>query len=899
MAEPSLASKDMIESSDPTIGKSSVDGLLVWSDPIDDFHLRFRHIRKLVFTIFHLALIIASALTLVFFVLRVVRLEELSDVLTLTFWLSGYPEITWFWAGLFLDCFIIFRLAEYRMDPKVIPGWGLGAIWEKEHRESASERAGHRFDVGDYFSSDAWDVIETGYKLAKRLKKAELDSTHLFAAALASETGGRFLARVGIPFDATKAPVGEILRLGENSSEAPKISKNVTRILLLAYESARIERRKHVRTIEIFLECFLQDERLREMFDVLGYPPEHIVHVAEWIRLKEKMREDYERFARLAALKPKSTMNRSMTARPTPLLNRFSEDLTILARNGYLSSIVGRDHEMEELLRAIESGDRSVMLVGHRGVGKRSLVEGLARRMVEEDVPEALFDRRLVSIDIAQVISAGDASLASERFFAILEEVSLSGNIILVLEGIEALAGAQGGGPLDLAEGLATELSHGDFIVIGTTTPEAYTTYLERRSLGSALVRVDVPEMEKDVAMRALMARCGAIEYKQKVYFTFAAIERAVELSSRYLHESALPEKAMGIIREAAVLARKNKGEHAFVDANDIATIVHEKTQIPVEAVSQDESSKLLQLEDRLHDRVIGQDDAVIAVAQAMRRARAEIRQGKRPIANFLFLGPTGVGKTETAKALAAEVFADEGNMVRLDMSEYQDASAIHRMIGAPGDERGGLLTEAVRKKPYCIVLLDEIEKAHPEILNLFLQVMDDGRLTDGVGRTIDFTNVVLIATSNAGTSFIQEEIKAGSSVERIKTMLIERELKAIFRPELLNRFDAVIVYKPLTLDDVEQIAWLMIRSIEKQLEQRGMFFRAEDEAISVLASEGFDPLFGARPLRRVIQDRVENQLADLLLKNEVHRRDTIVLTGSLALRVEPHGAIGGNSTVS
>jgi ATP-dependent Clp protease ATP-binding subunit ClpA len=292
-------------------------------------------------------------------------------------------------------------------------------------------------------------------------------------------------------------------------------------------------------------------------------------------------------------------------------------------------------------------------------------------------------------------------------------------------------------------------------------------------------------------------------------------------------------------------------------------------------------------MEGHLHGRIIGQDEAVTAVAQALRRARAELREGKRPIANFLFLGPTGVGKTELTKALAGEYFGDEKRMIRLDMSEYQDASSITRMIGAPGDQRGGLLTEAVRHAPFAIVLLDEVEKAHPDILNLFLQVMDDGRLTDGVGRTVDFTNTVVIMTSNAGTPFIQAEVSAGTPMQTIRTALLERELKGIFRPEFLNRFDGVIVFKPLTMDDVTQIAWLQVNGIGERMLAKGMTFRAEDEAVEALAAAGYDPLFGARPLRRVIQEKVDNALADVLLRKEVGRGDTIVLQPDMTLRVE------------
>jgi ATP-dependent Clp protease ATP-binding subunit ClpC len=624
------------------------------------------------------------------------------------------------------------------------------------------------------------------------------------------------------------------------------------------------------------------------MFDRLGFPREHVLHVAHWVRLQEQLREEHDRFISLSQQKPNTGMNRLMTARQTALLDRFSEDLTLAARNGHLMPPVGREKEMEELLRAIESGRQGVVLVGDAGVGKTALVEALARRMVEEDVPASLFDRRLVSVHLAALVAGGESGQALERLLTMLNEAALSGNIVLVLEGIEALAGG-GTGAMDLAEALASELDRGHFFVIATTTPQAWTGVLERRSLGSKLVRVQVEEMDEEAVLEVLMAKSGFIEYETRVFFSYAALERAVTLGTRYLHDERMPQAAINMVREAAVLARNERGEQVLVSAEDVAKIIQAKTNIPVNAISQDESQKLLNLEERLHGRVIGQEEAVTAVAQAMRRARADVREHKRPIANFLFLGPTGVGKTELSKALAAEYFGREEAMIRLDMSEYQHPSSIVRMIGSPGDERGGLLTEAVRKQPFSIILLDELEKAHPDILTLFLQVMDDGRLTDGVGRTVDFTNAVLIATSNAGTGFIQEQVKAGASTERIKIGLLEGELKGVFRPEFLNRFDGVIVFKPLTLENVRAIAGLLLHGLAKRLALKGMGFRAEPVAVEELVQAGFDPLYGARPLRRVIQERVENALADALLRKDVSRRDTIVVQPGGKLEVE-HG---------
>lgn len=879
------------------MGISSPIGLMVWDAAIDDFAFIFRAAKRTLTASLHLILFIASLTTLGLFIFYLTRLESLDILFEASFWLAGPPEVALFWAGILLDCFILFRLVEYGHDVQTLPGWGKprSQVEEPSVTGLANGPASRRVDVSVYFTDAAWEVLDHGYHLARNLKRAETGLVQLFAAAIASSTGGAFLVRLGLSFEQFKEPFAKLVGSSAAGEGAPVLSRDARAALLRAACTAQLERRKHVTPAEVLLQVFLGSPAIQELMDGLGFPKEQVVHVAEWIRFQDRLQEDHERFVALAALKPAGVLNRSMTARATPLLDRFSEDLTRAARFGYLAPLVDREREMDELLRAIESGRQSVILVGEAGVGKTALIEGLARRMVEEDVPPPLFDRRLVSINVPQLVAAGDPALASERMFAVLEEVTLSGNIILVLQGIEALSGGAGQGPLDLAESFAAELERGGFIAIGTTTPRGYTQYIERRSLGSKLVRVDVTEMEVEAAIRVCLAKSASIEYKNGVFFSYAAVEKAVSLASRYLHDRALPEKALGVLREAAVLAshRRVKGERAMVTTEDVASVVHDKSNVPVEAVTQDESTKLLELESRLHGRVVGQEAAVVAVAQAMRRARAELREGKRPIANFLFLGPTGVGKTELAKTLADQYFGNEEAMVRIDMSEYQDAASVARMIGASGDERGGLLTEAVRHTPFTIVLLDEIEKAHPEILNLFLQVMDDGRLTDGVGRTVDFTSAVIIATSNAGTSFIQDEVKKGTDVERIRLMLLERELKGTFRPEFLNRFDAIIVFKPLTMEDVVQIAGLLLASVGKRLEEKGVHFRAEDAAVRALAEAGYDPLFGARPLRRVIQDRVDTLLADIILRKGASRRDTIVLRGDLTLAVEKAPELG------
>src|SRR3989338_3045318 len=512
------------------LGLPSADGLLTWGAVVDDFALAFRKIKLRINVFFHLTLIVLSLLTLAAFVWRLMRLDNLADVSTLRFWSAGYPEVTFFWFGLFLDCFIIFRLVEYTRDVKLLPNWGKNKAQRTVYEAGAAERSKHRFNVSLFFTDDAWQTVGNAYRLPQ--------DPHPRAG-----TG--------------KDPLAQMCHTATSGPPPIPLSRDVKRALILAYADARREHRKYVSTIEIFLQAFRNEPKLQELLDSLGFPPDHVVHVAEWIRLQDKLREDQERFVTLAMLKPATVMNRAMTARQTPLLDRFSEDLTLAARNGYLQPLIGRSQEMEELLRAIESGRRSVVLVGEPGVGKSAIIEGLARRMVEEDIPPQLFDRRLVSINLPQLISAGDPGLAAERLFAILNEVALSGNIILILHGIESLSGGSSHGPLDLEESLSTELDKGYFLAIGTTTPHAYTQYVERRSLGAKLTRVNIDEMGRDDAIRVLMAKSGSIEFQNKAFFSFAAIEKAVTLSARYLHERSLPDKALDVIREASVLARK------------------------------------------------------------------------------------------------------------------------------------------------------------------------------------------------------------------------------------------------------------------------------------------------------------------------------------------------------
>ncbi|NQV89782.1 ATP-dependent Clp protease ATP-binding subunit, partial [Candidatus Uhrbacteria bacterium] len=585
--------------------------------------------------------------------------------------------------------------------------------------------------------------------------------------------------------------------------------------------------------------------------------------------------------------KPTGAMNRSMTSIATPMLDAVSEDLTTAAVSGRLPMMIDRDAQVEEIFRVIEGGRQSVVLVGPEGVGKSTVLAGIAELMVKEEVPKILQDQRFVRISIPHLVSGADPSQAQERLLQVLSEVSRSRNIILAISDIDQLVAQGATGATDLAATLVDFLSRSGTFAIATTSTAGYTEFVERSILGRVFQKVDIHEPDQESAIHMLESKIGSIEYEHNVIFSYAAVAKAVSLSDRYMHESYLPKKAIEVAREVGLQVSKTKGQDALVTAEDVASIVSAKTGIPTMSVAENEKEKLLSLEEKMHGRVIGQEEAVSAVSAALRRARTELRSQGRPIATFLFLGPTGVGKTELAKTVAQTYFGDENLMIRLDMSEYQESGSINRLLGAPGSNQGGLLTEAVRKQPFAIVLLDELEKAHPDILNVFLQVFEDGRLTDSVGRTIDFTNTIIISTSNAGTSYIQDAVTRGESVETIKTQLIEEELKGIYRPEFLNRFDGIIVFKPLTQENVKAITTLFMAEVAKRLEPKGIGFRAEEAAVIELSERGFDPKFGARPLRRLVQEEVDNAIANALLEGNVSRRDTIVLVSGGNIRIE------------
>lgn len=875
--------------------------LLCWAYPLTRYNLALLKTRRIFNKIRRITFVVLWLNAWGWFGFLIYRQIIWADLLRgPTYWLYALQDIdgsSWalFWSGVIFISYWCYRVIVER---KV-----RGSVEKFDYDAAKQAKAASHPDLNDWrqlsklsgrkvlnistvFTDEAMASVGQAYELADRQGFKSVEPEHLFYSLLSFNRISNIFVRLGIPAQVIQKYLLPILdskkgKVAKRLSEMPEVLPDFYQLLFTAYEEAYFAHQDYVSVTELMVAAVKQSKALQEVLYDLGIEKNKLANVAEWARIGERLYRRYIRHSRAASHRSKSGMDKAMTALATPYVNKFSDDLTLLAQFGRLDFCVARDKTMEEIFRVIEGGGQNVILVGEHGAGKRSIVEGVAEKMIVEDVPKPLRDKRLVRLSASALLSGTTPAGAIERLVHIMNEIINARNVILFIHNIHELSGVSAGeegGSLDLADALAERLKGGKFLTIATTTPEFYAKNITGSTLANVFTKVDVKELTEDEAIQVLESKIGLIEYKNKVFFAYNAIEKAVQLSARYLHEVCLPGSALEVVNETAVYARNKKGPDSLVTAEDVAKVVADKTGIPVTSVTADESSKLLQLEQEMHKRIIGQDEAVNLVANALRRSRAQIRSTDRPIANFLFLGPTGVGKTELAKTIAAVYFGGEDAMIRLDMSEYQDNTSIYRLIGAAGEKGTGILTEAIRRQPFSLLLLDEIEKADPNILNLFLQVMDDGRLTDSAGQVIDFTNVILIATSNAQTAYVQQQIKAGLSLEAIKERLLHGELKEYFRPEFLNRFDGIVLFRALTFSDMKKIVALMLGRIVKDLEEKGIEMVIEEEALDFLAGIGFDPEFGARPLRRALQERVENKLAEMLLSKQLKRRDKIAI---------------------
>ena len=632
-------------------------------------------------------------------------------------------------------------------------------------------------------------------------------------------------------------------------------------------------------------------------------------------------------------------------------LDKFGRDLTKAAKNGEIDPVIGREKEIERVIQILSRRTKNnPVLIGEPGVGKTAVAEGLALEITKGNVPEILKDKRVVALDLTGMVAGakyrGDFE---ERIKAAIDEVKKSGNTILFIDELHTIIGAGAAeGSADAANILKPSLARGDFQVIGATTLNEYRKYIEKdAALERRFQPVKVGEPTQEQAVEILKGLRDSYEAHHKVKITDEAIDAAVKLSSRYIADRYLPDKAIDLIDEGASKVRlasmtspdsikeladrikelenekasaineqdferaaklrdeqktvqeeldnakkswqeKQKDSCGEVTAAVIARIVSDWTGIPVVQLTKEESERLLNMEQVLHERVIGQDEAVTSIAKAIRRGRVGLKDPKRPVGSFIFLGPTGVGKTELCKALAQAMFGDENAMLRLDMSEYMEKHTVSKLIGSPpgyvGFDEGGQLTEKVRRKPYSVVLFDEIEKAHPDVFNMLLQILEDGRLTDSQGRTVDFKNTVIIMTSNVGARLITDKqrslgfIQAEDSAEKqnIKSLVLG-ELKKVFRPEFLNRVDDIIVFNKLTQDEIKQIAGKMLDTLAKRLESMNITIRFTDAAITAIADKGFDDSYGARPLRRAIQSEIEDTLSEQILDGNMSENTSVV----------------------
>lgn len=639
-------------------------------------------------------------------------------------------------------------------------------------------------------------------------------------------------------------------------------------------------------------------------------------------------------------------------------LDKFGRDLTQAAKNGEIDPVIGREKEIQRVIQILSRRTKNnPVLIGEPGVGKTAVAEGLALEIAKGNVPEILKDKRVVSLDITGMVAGakyrGDFE---ERIKAAIDEVKKSKNTILFIDELHTIVGAGAAeGSADAANILKPSLARGDFQVIGATTLNEYRKYIEKdAALERRFQPVKVGEPTPEQAVQILKGLRDSYEAHHKVKITDEAINAAVTLSSRYIADRYLPDKAIDLIDEGASKVRlasltspdnvkeledeiadyekekasaineqdferaarlrdeqkglqtklddakkkwqeQQKGNSGEVTAEDIAKIVSEWTGIPVVQLTKEESERLLNMENVLHERVIGQSEAVTAIAKAIRRGRVGLKDPKRPVGSFIFLGPTGVGKTELCKALAEAMFGDENAMLRLDMSEYMEKHTVSKLIGSPpgyvGFEEGGQLTEKVRRKPYSVVLFDEIEKAHPDVFNMLLQILEDGRLTDSQGRTVDFKNTIIIMTSNVGARLITEKQSslgfnsenenAEESEKKDIKELVTGELRKVFRPEFLNRVDDIIVFNKLNKDEIKQIAVKMLKTLENRLDKMNIKISFTDNAVSEIADKGFDENYGARPLRRAIQNEIEDPLSEQMLEGKV--KDGAVVTCDFA----------------
>ena len=796
------------------------------------------------------------------------------------------------------------------------------------------------------------DKAKKALNYANRLSRSSgcnyVGTEHILAGLLKEGTGvaAEVLTANNVELEALLKLIDELVAAGEEVTVADRdgYSPRTQMVLDRAREMADRFDSERIGTEHLLLAIIKEgDCAASRLLNTMGANPQKL-----FVDILAAMGEDPAQY------REEIQRGRNEEATLTPTLDQYSRDLTAMARAGRLDPVIGREKETERVIQILcRRGKNNPCLIGEPGVGKTAIVEGIAQSLVNGNVPDIVADKRLVSLDMSGLVAKSKyRGEFEDRIKKVINEVETAGNVLLFIDELHTIIGAGGAeGALDASNILKPALARGDVQVIGATTIEEYRKYIEKdAALERRFQPVQVEEPTEEESIEILKGLRKLYEKHHHVQITDEGVEASVRLSARYVNDRFLPDKAIDLMDEAAAKARlgmmhgsddmmqlnreihqteldmehalqegdiekartlketrenlqasreklekKNrrvsKNKVPVVGENEIADVVAGWTKIPVSRLTESEASRLQKLEETLHKRVIGQEEAVSAVSKAVRRGRVGLKDPKRPIGSFLFLGPTGVGKTEVSKALAEAVFGNEESMIRVDMSEYMEKHSVSKMIGSPpgyvGHEDGGQLSEKVRRNPFSVILFDEIEKAHPYVFNILLQVLDDGHITDSQGRKVDFKNTIIIMTSNAGAQSIIEPKKLGFGAkedekqdhERMKASVME-EVKRIFKPEFLNRIDETIVFRALNKDDMKKIIGIMVRDLQKRCkEQLQIDLVVREAAKEFIVEKAYDRKYGARPLRRKLQDEVEDRLADALIRGEIHAKDRVIVT--------------------
>jgi ATP-dependent Clp protease ATP-binding subunit ClpA len=733
--------------------------------------------------------------------------------------------------------------------------------------------ASQTIDLSQYAGTEFNQLLSKAAATALSHGATQVEADHAVVAALT-------LPRLKLIIARLEVPPNQLLQEIASSEQPPEIKAlpvaMSTRLLIHKTFSTAIENNYPWVEPEDLVLAYLAEPKpsssaLRQSLESYGIDYAKMLKVCSWYAQDEARGQKWKLWQDKARTRPKSYMNRAWTALPTPFLDSVATDLTLRASYGHLSESVSREKELERLLDTLAGGTvKNVLLIGEEGSGRTDLISAVASKIVEDAVPDVLKDKRLLQLDLNQILTEGDGTTKLQQ---IINEVVQAGNVILAIPDVKSLAGS--GEALDGSSVLAGALKNGDIQVITTSTYSDYHRYVEQNaSLRTQLQTVELHQLSISEVVPVLELYLPQLESKHSVTITYPAIETAAAYGESYMQNLPAPAGAKQLLETACLLVKK--ASKNFVKKQDVERAVESLVHVPVQAAGKDEAEKLLNLESLLHERVVGQTSAVAAVAEAMRRARAGLQVGNRPIGSFLFVGPTGVGKTELAKALCETYFGPESSMQRFDMSEFQSTESITTLIGTP-ETQGGVLTQAIREKPFGLLLFDELEKAHPEVLNLFLQVLDDGRLTEANGRTVSFKNTIIIATSNAQARAAAEAVGAGANQSKVMQLLEES-----FKPEFINRFDGVIPFMQLTKPEILQITELLCKDIVTKAAEKEIKLSISTDALEKLAELGFDPQYGARPLRRVVEQKLEGILARLLLEKQIGKGSALQITSAM-----------------